>query len=172
MLGCEKDEKMLMETITIINSYFFDFPKAQECFKFYSHTFIQLHFFLVTFKDSKGPFIDMVLRILKNALISGIVQAADFEDQNIIEEFIPLMNSKVRISLVAKLLSLIAQRPHFKCQVTQHSEILTKILDVIINQSLVISDECLENCLAAIAEVTHKSKENTDILHSHSNALA
>ena len=79
MIGGEKDENLLIEIITIINAYFFDFPKAQECFKFYSHTFIQLHFFLVTFKDSKGPLIDMVLRILKNALTAGIIQAADLE---------------------------------------------------------------------------------------------
>ena len=48
---------------------------------------------------------------------------------------------------------------------------MIRILDVIINQSLVISDECLENCLAAIAEVAQKSKENTDILTNHTNAL-
>jgi len=49
----------------------------------------------------------MVLRILKNALTSGIIQAADLENQSLIEEFMPLMNSKVRISLISKLLSLI-----------------------------------------------------------------
>ena len=40
MVGTEQDDRILREIITLINCYFFNFPQAQECFKFYSNTFI------------------------------------------------------------------------------------------------------------------------------------
>lgn len=52
MLGKEQDYRLLVEIIAIINSYFFDFPKAYECFLFYKSTFVQIHFFLQSYKDT------------------------------------------------------------------------------------------------------------------------
>ena len=52
MVGSEQNDKLLQEIVTVINCYFFDFPNSLECFKIYSPTFIQMHFFLQAYKDS------------------------------------------------------------------------------------------------------------------------
>lgn len=51
-MGSEQDERLLQEIITIINCYFYDFPKALEIFLVYKQPLIQLHSFLQLYKDS------------------------------------------------------------------------------------------------------------------------
>lgn len=70
----------------------------------------------------------MVLRLLKNAIQSGVVKVSDFENQNLIEELIPLMTSRARISMIGKLLSLLCQRDHFKVMIAKHPQILEMLL--------------------------------------------
>lgn len=113
MVGSEQDDKLLLEIVTVINCYFFDFPNSLECFKFYSHTFMQMHFFLQTYKESP-QLIDIVLKIIKNSITSGIIKVSDFENQNLIEELEPLMISRSRISIIAKIVSLLCHSEHFK----------------------------------------------------------
>ncbi len=79
MVGSEQDDKLLLEIVTVINCYFFDFPKSLDCFKFYSSTFMQMHFFLQTYKASP-QLIDIVLKIIKNSITSGILKVTDFEN--------------------------------------------------------------------------------------------
>jgi hypothetical protein len=49
----------------------------------------------------------MVLRIIKNSLVAGIIKVSDFENQSFVEELEPIMNSRSRISIIAKIVSLL-----------------------------------------------------------------
>ena len=51
----------------------------------------------------------MVLRIIKNMLLSGIVKPSDFEGINIIEEIKPFMISRNRITIIAKIVDLLGE---------------------------------------------------------------
>lgn len=99
------EETILAEILAILNSFFFDFYQSLECFTIYKTTFISMHTFLNTYKESKTSIIDMVLRIIKNALQSGIVQSSDFEEVELVEKLTPLLTSRSRITLVAKVIS-------------------------------------------------------------------
>lgn len=113
MLAKEVDDKLLLEIITIINCYFFDFPKVFECFTLYKSTFVQMHFFLDTYKD-KTSLVDMVLRILKNGLCCGVIKPTDFENQNMIESLKPLMTTRYRIQIIAKIIALLCEETYFR----------------------------------------------------------
>lgn len=56
----------------------------------------------------------MVLRIIRNALLQGIVSIKDFEKQNLIQELSPLMNTRSRISVISKILSLLCADEQFR----------------------------------------------------------
>ena len=62
-----------------------------------------MHFFLSTYKDSSPQLIEVILRIIRNALQSEIVKPKDFENQQIIQELTPFMNTKGRVMIIAKI---------------------------------------------------------------------
>ncbi len=127
MVGSEQNDKLLQEIVTVINCYFFDFPNSLECFKIYSPTFIQMHFFLQAYKDSP-QLVDIVLKIIKNSITFGIVKVSDFENHSLIEELEPLMNSRSRISIIARIVALLCQAEHFRQAVAQRKSVLEVIL--------------------------------------------
>ncbi|CDW81757.1 armadillo repeat-containing protein [Stylonychia lemnae] len=171
MVSTELDDKILKEIITSINCYFFNFPQAQECFKFFSSTFVQMHFFLTTYKDSSPQFIDMVLRIIRNSLVSGIVKAKDFENQNLILELGTFLNTKVRISLIAQILTILCQSKDLKLEIEQNRQILEKILEQITKNQYIISDECLANCVCALAEASDKNQQISSFILTYPQAV-
>jgi hypothetical protein len=60
----------------------------------------------------------MVLRVMLNALNTGIIRASDFENQNLIESFKPLLTSRFRISIISKLISLLCESDQFRQQLS------------------------------------------------------
>lgn len=52
MLALETEEHLLQEIVTIINCYFFDFPKAYDAFTCYKQSFVDMHLFLKSYKDA------------------------------------------------------------------------------------------------------------------------
>ena len=84
------------------------------------------------YKDN-SQLIDMVLRILKNLLITGIVKPHDFLDQSLIESLLPLMVNKCRISIIARILSILCTYSYFKQQVSENKDILSTILNILIH---------------------------------------
>lgn len=83
MVETETQTEILFELLGIINTYFFDLPKAVECFKYYSSVFQKLHTFL---KGDHSSMIDLTLRIIKNQLLSGMSKSKDFDDVTIIDD--------------------------------------------------------------------------------------
>jgi hypothetical protein len=46
-------------------------------------------------------------------LISGIVKPSDFEDLKLIEAIKPLMSSRNRVTIIAKIIGLLGESSHF-----------------------------------------------------------
>ena len=95
------DDQELFQILGIINSYFFDSPKALECFRCYSQVFSYLHSFLRDKRDNP-QIVDITLRILKNELASGLVIEPAEEIINDLEQII---SSKSRTVLIAEITS-------------------------------------------------------------------
>lgn len=112
-----------------------------------------------------------MLRIIKNMLISGIVKPSDFEDLNLIEAIKPLMTSRNRITVIARIIGLLGESAHFQAQFAANKDVLESVVVQITKNSLVISDECLENCMAAIATLCSNNKDNSVFISSYPSAL-
>jgi hypothetical protein len=112
MLTVETSWQLLSEVVTIINCYFFDFPKAFDAFHCYKQSFVEMHLLLSTYKDAP-QLVDIVLRIIKNMLISGIVKPSDFEGLDLILAIKPLMTSRNRITVIARIIGLLGESTHF-----------------------------------------------------------
>ncbi len=129
-----------------------------------------MHFFLVTYKDH-AALVDMVLRILKNLLLQDILKASDFQEQKLVEALLPLMTTRCRVSLIAKILSHLCSSAYFRELLSENSQILETILAQVTQNLLIISDECLENCLAALAAASRNSKENSLLIYRYPNSI-
>ena len=95
------DDQELLQILGIINSYFFDSPKALECFRCYSQVFTYLHNFLRDKRDNP-QIVDITLRIIKNELGSGLTTEPAEEIINDLEQII---SSKSRTVLIAEITS-------------------------------------------------------------------
>eukprot|EP00347_Sterkiella_histriomuscorum_P015675 403356120 len=171
MVGKEQNDKVLQEIITLINCYFFDFPQAIDCMKMYNTTFIQMHFFLSTYKDGSPQLIDIVLRILRNALLHDIVKAKEFENQNVIKELAPLMTTKSRVMIIAKIVSILCQNNNIRAEISGEQACLDILLKYVTENQLKISEECFLNCLAALAEITTNNKANCLLIYDNHKIL-
>ena len=95
------DDHELLQILGIINSYFFDSPKALECFRCYSQVFTYLHSFLRDKRDNP-QIVDITLRIIKNELASGLaIEPAE----EIINDLEQIISSKSRTVLIAEITS-------------------------------------------------------------------
>jgi hypothetical protein len=95
------DDQELLQILGIINSFFFDSPKALECFRCYSQVFTYLHSFLREKRDNP-QIIDITLRIIKNELASGLaIEPAE----EIINDLEQIISSKSRTVLIAEITS-------------------------------------------------------------------
>ena len=114
----------------------------------------------------------MILRVVRNELQSGLVKSADFENQALIDELAPFMTSLARISLIAKIVALVCHdNALFREQVRQNDMVLRTILEQVTENVLQISDECLENCLNALAESSTNHKENSLMIYNYPHFL-
>lgn len=95
------DDQELLQILGIINSYFFDSPKALECFRCYSQVFTYLHSFLRDKRDNP-QIVDITLRIIKNELAYGLTTEPAEEIINDLEQII---SSKSRTVLIAEITS-------------------------------------------------------------------
>ena len=95
------DDQELLQILGIINSYFFDSPKALECLRCYSQVFTYLHNFLRDKRDNP-QIVDITLRIIKNELGSGLTTEPAEEIINDLEQII---SSKSRTVLIAEITS-------------------------------------------------------------------
>ena len=95
------DDQELLQILGIINSYFFDSPKALECFRCYSQAFTYLHTFLRDKRDNP-QIVDITLRIIKNEFASGLTTD---RGEDIINDLEQVMSSKSRTMLIAEIIS-------------------------------------------------------------------
>jgi hypothetical protein len=95
------DDRELLQILGIINSYFFDSPKALECFRCYSQVFTYLHTFLRDKRDNP-QIVDITLRIIKNELASALTIE---QGEEIINDLEQVMSSKSRTMIIAEIIS-------------------------------------------------------------------
>lgn len=95
------DDQELLQILGIINSYFFDSPKALECFRCYSQVFTYLHTFLREKRDNP-QIVDITLRIIKNEFASGLTTD---QGEDIINDLEQVMSSKSRTMIIAEIIS-------------------------------------------------------------------
>ena len=94
----------------------------------------------------------MILRLLKNMISNQILLPHELKECQVLERILPLMTTKLRLDLIASIISVLCTFTYFKEQVAQHKEAcLGALLQIITEDRLSISDQCLSNVLAAIA---------------------
>lgn len=107
----------------------------------------------------------MVLRILKNSLQNSILKPQDLDARTIINDLLPLINYRSRIQIIAKILSYLSSQNEFREQLATYGKRLIEVLlrEITTNQ-LIISDDCLENCLCALTQMSKDNKEISEFV--------
>jgi hypothetical protein len=173
MISLDTDSNVLLEIASVVNSYFFDFPRALECFRCYNSSFIAMRDILKR-AGTQTLVVDMILRVIKNELLCGLSKPGDFEDSTIIDDLAQCLTSKSRIMTIAQIIASLCSsssigggEQRFRDQVVVNKK---KILEILVAQVTVfastVSEECITNCLEALASVTQDTKPCTSFILS------
>lgn len=107
MVTSDTPHDLLIEIMGILNSYFFDFPRSLEIFKYYTQAFVNVRNILRVSNQRLYPdqLIDMALRIIKNELASGITRSADLETLEFVDDLGLLLTNRSRVVMIAEILT-------------------------------------------------------------------
>jgi hypothetical protein len=107
MVTSDTPHDLLIEIMGILNSYFFDFPRSLEIFKYYTQAFVNVRRILRVSNQRLYPdqLIDMALRIIKNELASGITRSADLETLEFVDDLGLLLTNRSRVVMIAEILT-------------------------------------------------------------------
>ena len=191
LLDQEKNQPMrvLNETLSVLNCFFFDFPKAAACFTIFKDSIVDTFKWLVTNWSQQVTIAEHVsdieecaklkvtsFRVLRNLLGAGVLEADDLMDfgENLVDQISQSAHaSETEASLAAQLTSqLCADSDKFRTLVLEKNlvDIYLRVIDEI---SQKVSEQCLLNCLQAVAAATKQSKAGVDkILNSYPAAFA
>lgn len=155
----QTDDQITGEILAILNCLTIDFTKALECLLIFKEQLIEL--FSYTISQRKSQKINIIaMRFLRSLLANKILTASDFEEslENLFMTMALCLDSTItNISLISEIVALFCRNPKTR-QLTRLPEysLLSLIGKFIAKDNVHASEECLINCLEALAWASYE----------------